>query len=108
VEDLTRDPATGGKAHLVVSSGSGGNTVAGDPTLAMTAPGSPGVIPTPETMDHLPLPDLSNAAPDRTVPDPIPVNWPLRAGESAPNPGGGFRDVFKSWTDTAGRPWAEK
>jgi hypothetical protein len=54
VQDLT------GKfpAHLVNSSMNGGNTTAGDPKLAMTAPGSVGINPVTETPDILPQPAL--------------------------------------------------
>lgn len=55
-------------AHLVPSSMSAGNTVADDPSLAMTAPGSPGVMPMPDVMDNLPLP--------RTSGGEIPVGHP--------------------------------
>jgi hypothetical protein len=35
---------------------SAGNTVASDPGLAMTAPGSPSVLPVADVLDRLPLP----------------------------------------------------
>lgn len=70
----------GNAAPLVPSSMSGGNTVAGDPALAMTAPGSQGVMPTPETMDHLPLPVFSGAE--------IPVSNQRDRVTGNPAPGG--------------------
>lgn len=52
MEDLTgRFPCS-----LVPSSMSAGNTVSDDPALAMTAPGSPSVLPVPESTDRLPQP----------------------------------------------------
>lgn len=68
MQDLTGGSQTGAKAILVPSSMSGGNTVADDPKLSMTAPGSPGIMPLPDAVDHLPLPDHSGAE--------IPVSHP--------------------------------
>lgn len=42
--------------NLVPSSMNGGNTVADDPGLSMTAPGSPSISPVPDVLDRLPLP----------------------------------------------------
>jgi hypothetical protein len=41
---------------LVVSSMNAGNTTADDRQHSMSAPGSPSVLPVPDRMDNLPLP----------------------------------------------------
>ncbi len=56
-------------ANLVPSSMQAGNTTAGDPQLAMTAPGSESVLPVPEKMDVLPMPKFTNGT-------AIPVSHP--------------------------------
>lgn len=81
----------GKKAILVPSSMAAGNTTSDNPELAMTAPGSHPVNPTPETTDHLPLPEASDGqiplsnSPDNIRPEPTP------------HPGGGKFDL-PSWT----------
>lgn len=50
--------ADGRYLNLVPSSMQGGNTVSDDASLSMTGPGSPGVMPVPETMDRLPQPEI--------------------------------------------------
>ncbi len=56
-------------AYLVNSSMNAGNTTADDPQLAMTAPGSTSILPVPERMDVLPMPQWSAGA-------QIPVSHP--------------------------------
>jgi hypothetical protein len=99
---LTGDSQTGGKAHLVNSSMSGGNTVCDDPSLSGTAMGSPGIIPLPDVVDHLPLPEISGPE--------IPVSHPgVRdkvAVQSAPAGSAAWTDVHdvpsaSRWTETS-------
>ena len=87
-------------AILVPSSMAAGNTTSDDPQLAMTAPGSHPVNPGPDTKDHLPLPETSDAqialssAPKK--PRPLP----------SPHPGGGTFDLPSwggSWKPTEGK-----
>jgi hypothetical protein len=97
MQDLTGDPRF--PAHLSVSSMSAGNTVASDPSLARTAPGSPSILPVPEATDNLPLPQFS-AGPK------IELNDPRRSGESAqPAPAGFLPDA---WDDPGGLPEAPR
>jgi hypothetical protein len=75
-------------AYLVPSSMSGGNTVADEPSLAMTAPGSPGIMPMPDVYDNLPLPRDSGTE--------IPVSHPgLRSKVTAE----GSRPGMTAWHD---------
>jgi hypothetical protein len=71
---------------LVPSSMSAGNTVATDPALSMTAPGSPSILPVPDALDRLPLPVNSGAE--------IPVSTERDRTEGNPAPGG-----MGPWTD---------
>lgn len=80
MQDLTRDSATGAKAYLVPSSMQGGNTVAGDPSLAMTAPGSASVLPVPDKLDNLPLPEYT---PGPQIPVSFPGKQPRAQVQSA-------------------------
>lgn len=50
-------------AALAPSSMNAGNTTAGDPQLALTAPGSLSVLPVAEKMDVLPMPRWTNSTP---------------------------------------------
>jgi hypothetical protein len=89
VQDLTHDARIGGKAYLVPSSMSGGNTVSDDPSLSGTAPGSVSIIPVADTVDHLPLPEFSDGG-------QVPVSHP------------GMRDkVEVQGASAGGGKWAE-
>lgn len=76
---------------------SAGNTVADDPALTMTAPGSQSVLPVPDAMDRLPQPELGGRR-DRTVllgaggrPDATPAQ-----DGGAYRPAGAY-DVLDGW-----------
>lgn len=51
-------------ANLVPSSMGAGNTTADDRKWSMSAPGSPSILPVPDRMDNLPLPQI----PDSQIP----------------------------------------
>lgn len=80
---------------LSISSMSAGNTVADDPGLSMTAPGTPSVLPVPDAMDRLPMPEPrtharttlvgESGAKGDTAPDEIdrPGGWRLAGGYEA-------------------------
>lgn len=76
MQDLTARYAK--TAVLVPSSMSTGNTMADNPELAMTAPGSKTVNPKPDRIDNLPLPQASDGqialsnSPDSPRPQPSP------------------------------------
>ena len=113
MQDLTNDPQTGGKAHLVNSSMNAGNTTSDNPGLSMTAPGSASVLPVPDVTDHLPLPEATPgaASPAGERPTTIPLNWPPRLGEhgSQSATDTGYRPAaFKGWTRTVGQQWDEE
>lgn len=78
-------------AYLVPSSMSGGNTVSDDPNLAMTAPGSPGIMPMPDVQDNLPLPQDSGTQ--------IPVSHPGQHGRVTAE---GSRPGMVPWKDAGG------
>jgi hypothetical protein len=47
-------------SNLVPSSMGAGNTTADDRKWSMSAPGSPSVLPVPDRMDNLPLPEFTD------------------------------------------------
>jgi hypothetical protein len=47
-------------SNLVPSSMGAGNTTADDRKWSMSAPGSPSVLPVPDRLDNLPLPEFTN------------------------------------------------
>jgi hypothetical protein len=81
-----------------------GNTVADDPKLAMTAPGSQSVLPVVDTVNVLPMPRWSNEA--AGVPDPLPVNYPIQSWEVPPPTDDGFRPSWKG-TNESGAGWKQ-
>jgi hypothetical protein len=89
-------------AALVPSSGNAGNTTASNPELALTAPGSVGILPVPERLDVLPQPRYTNAT-------PIPVGHP---GQQTPVKASNTGGTSPAWTmaDVMYRPngdWTE-
>lgn len=90
MKDLSNDPATGKRAVLVPSSMQGGNTVADDPGLAMTAPGSASVLPAPDAVNNLPLPEMS---PGGQMPVSHPGNRDKITTKEGPAGGGGFETI---------------
>jgi len=87
-------------ASLVPSSMSGGNTVADDPQLSMTAPGTPSVNAAhmPDATDHLPLPEFSNG-----TAIPVSNHQDRTAGNPAPGGMGPWIDI----TETGNGGWRQ-
>lgn len=98
MQDLTHDAQTGAKAYLVPSSMQAGNTTSNAPELAMTAPGSPSVLPVPETPDRLPMPENTGAQ--------IPVSFPGNREKIAVQDAG--RDGSVPWTNMHDVPAASR
>lgn len=90
---------------LSISSQSAGNTVAADNTsLAMTAPGSPSVLPVPDATDRLPQPELGPRRDLMWGTDHRPTDRPSEGdGGWRPSPWLGSEDGG-GWTDTPIRP----
>jgi hypothetical protein len=88
-------------AALSPSSMNAGNTTADDPKLAMTAPGSVSILPVPDRMDVLPMPQFTNGT-------AIPVSHPgmQERAQVQSSRGGSI-----PWTDAhdipGGGPWKE-
>lgn len=95
MEDLTGRVMS----NLVPSSMHGGNTTADDRQYSMSAPGSDSVLPVPDRMDHLPLPNFTNGT-------AIPVGHPGQQQHvSTAHPD----DGAERWSevDLGGRRWRQ-
>lgn len=114
MQDLTHDPQTGGKAHLVVSSMSGGNTVISDHSIAMSAPGSTPIDDFSDVASNtlpLPQPTPGAASPAGDRPETIPLNWPPRLGEhgaQSVTATGYEPQAWQGWHDASGELWKEE
>lgn len=101
MQDLTGDARF--PAYLSPSSMQAGNTVAGDPQLAMTAPGSLSVLPVVDKMDVLPQPRFTN---DTAIPVSHPGSREKVTVQGSSNGGGRFTDAHdipnaSRWAETS-------
>lgn len=105
MQDLSRDPQTGGRAYLVPSSMSAGNTIKNMDTagIEMTAPGSVSVLtpqsPTTDKVIRIPEPT------DEKIPLPFAGTHGDAGKPQPPDPG---RDGAMNWTDMHDVPEASR
>jgi hypothetical protein len=85
-------------SNLVPSSMGAGNTTADDRKWSMSAPGSAGIIPVPDRMDNLPLPEFTNSTQFPVVHPGEQQHVPVSHGNDG---GGNFQAI------TIGGEWKE-